>query len=209
MSFAQQPSPTSQFATDGGNELLEPVGDATETMLKRLPHAYTLELAEITVAIKKSSNNWNDKSIRNMEHIKHPELRREIGFLGTILGETIRELSGEPAFNLVEELRRLAWDRRTGVENSDRRMAERISSLDAEELGVTMRAFTVFLDLLNLVEDRQRLRVLGDRERATYPEPSRESIRNIILELKNSEKSPEEIQSLLDEGCMTGFVRIR
>ncbi len=134
-----------------------------------------------------------------MEHIQHPELRREIGFLGTILGETIRELAGESTFSLVEELRRLAWDRRTGVENSDKRMAERISNLGAEQLGFIMRAFTVFLDLLNLVEDRQRLRVLGDRERATYPEPPRESIRNIILELKNTEKSPEQIQSLLDQ----------
>ena len=37
-----------------------------------------------------------------MEHIKHPELRREIGFLGTILGETIRELAGESTFTLEE-----------------------------------------------------------------------------------------------------------
>lgn len=126
------------------------------------------------------------------------ELRREIAYLGKILGDTIRDLAGDDAFETVEELRRLAWDRRVGGEQADRRMIERIESLEAKPLRVVIRAFTVFLDLLNLSEDRQRVRVLGDRARQAYPEPRRESIRAALAALKESGASSDEVQGLLD-----------
>ena len=134
-----------------------------------------------------------------MEHIRQLDLRSEIRKLGSILGETIRELEGEAAFNVVEELRKLAWDRRTGVENSDQLITDKIASLDDAELLNTIRVFTIFLDLLNLVEDRKRVRVLEDRARGAYPQPHGESIRSAILQLKNAGKSAAEVQSLLDE----------
>lgn len=134
-----------------------------------------------------------------MEHIKNPELRSEIRYLGTILGDTIRELEGDEAFSVVEELRKLAWDRRTGVENADERMTDKIASLSVEQLFITTRIFTVFLDLLNLVEDRRRVRVLGDRARSTYPEPRNESIRDALSQLCKSGKAADEIQKLIDE----------
>ncbi len=134
-----------------------------------------------------------------MEHIKQPELRSEIRYLGMILGETIRELEGEEAFGIVEELRKLAWDRRTGFENAEQRMTQRIASLSIEQLFVTTRVFTVFLDLLNMVEDRRRVRVLGDRARGVYPRPRNESIRDAILQLRNSGMTADEFQTLVDE----------
>jgi phosphoenolpyruvate carboxylase len=134
-----------------------------------------------------------------MEHIKHPELRSEIGFLGSILGDTIREFAGEESFQVVEELRKLAWDRRAGVEEAEERMTARIASLDVHQLGVTTRAFTVFLALLNLVEDRRRLRVLGERRRQAYPNAWRESIRDAISQLRLSGKSAQQVQTLLDQ----------
>ena len=134
-----------------------------------------------------------------MDHIKNPELRSEIRHLGTILGETIRELEGEESFQVVEELRKLAWDRRTGVENSEQRMIDRIASLNLEQLFITTRVFTVFLDLLNMVEDRRRVRVLGDRARGVYPKPRNESIRDAISQLHSAGNTADEIQKLIDE----------
>ncbi len=134
-----------------------------------------------------------------MEDIKNPELRSEIRYLGTILGDTIRELEGEEAFSIIEELRKLAWDRRTGAANAEARMTDRIASLSVEQLFITTRVFTVFLDLLNLVEDRWRVRVLGDRARRAYPQPRNESIRDAIVQLRNAGKSAEEVQALIDE----------
>jgi phosphoenolpyruvate carboxylase len=126
------------------------------------------------------------------------DLRREIGFLGTVLGDTIRELEGESAFTVVEDLRKAAWDRRVGGESSDERMKTLIAGLNESEIRIVIRAFSVFLDLLNLVEDRRRVMVLGNRATRAYPNPRPESIRAAIAELKSSQRSAAEIQSLID-----------
>ena len=126
------------------------------------------------------------------------ELRREIGFLGEVLGDTIRELEGDAAFTIVEDLRRAAWDRRVGGERADEKMKARIAELDDEQMRVVIRAFSIFLDLLNLVEDRRRVQVLGERAKKAYPGPQAESIRAAIAEMKSEGKPAEEVQALVD-----------
>ena len=133
-----------------------------------------------------------------MADLLERELRSEIGFLGAILGDTIRDFAGDEAFAIVEELRKLAWDRREGREHSEQRITDRIASLDHEQIRIVTRAFSVFLDLLNVVEDRCRVRVLDQRARDAYPQPRAESIREAISELKESGKSANEVQSILD-----------
>ncbi len=133
-----------------------------------------------------------------MEHVTHPQLRSEIGFLGAILGDTIREFAGDEAFSIVEELRRLAWDRRVGRAHAEQRMTARIASLDSEQIRIVTRAFSLFLDLLNVVEDRRRVVVLGQRARNAYPEPRTESIRDAVSELKRSGVPAEDLQALVD-----------
>ncbi len=88
------------------------------------------------------------------------QLREEIDFLGTLLGDTIREICGERAYALVESLRHESRNRRTGSNEADARLKQLIAELDETELRIAIRAFTVFLDLLNLAEDRQRIHVL-------------------------------------------------
>lgn len=133
-----------------------------------------------------------------MPPFRSDNLRREIGFLGEILGDTIREFAGEEGLQVVEELRRAAWDRRSGRAAADERMKQLIADLDDEQLRIVTRAFSVFLDLLNLVEDRRRVQVLGQRARAAYPHPRGESIRAAIMDLKRSGKQPQQIQALID-----------
>jgi len=133
-----------------------------------------------------------------MPLFRSDNLRREIGFLGEILGDTIREFAGEDGLDIVEELRRAAWDRRSGREDADQRMKQLIAEMDRDRLRIVIRAFSVFLDLLNLVEDRRRVQVLGQRARAAYPHPRGESIRAAIMDLKRSGKQPDEIQTLID-----------
>ena len=133
-----------------------------------------------------------------MEHVKDPHLRREISFLGAILGDTIRLCDGEDAYDTIEELRRLAWDRREGASGAEDRMTSRIALLSDDQIRVVTRAFSVFLDLLNVVEDRRRVRVLGLRAREAYPGPRSESIRDAMAQLKRSGASHAEIQSLVD-----------
>ncbi len=130
--------------------------------------------------------------------MKTAELRQEIGFLGAELGDTIREFAGEQAYEIVEQLRRAAWDRRVGSERADTRIKQLIAGLNDEQMQVVIRAFTIILDLFNLVEDRRRVRVLGERARQAYPHPRAESIRAAIAECKDSGKSAADVQKILD-----------
>lgn len=130
--------------------------------------------------------------------MKTAELRQEIGFLGAELGDTIREFAGEQAYEIVEQLRRAAWDRRVGSERADTRIKQLIAGLNDEQMQVVIRAFTIILDLFNLVEDRRRVRVLGERARQAYPHPRAESIRAAIAECKASGKSAADVQKIMD-----------
>ncbi|MDZ4848054.1 MAG: phosphoenolpyruvate carboxylase [Pirellulaceae bacterium] len=133
-----------------------------------------------------------------MEHVEDLELRKEISFLGTLLGATIRDVDGDESFQIVEELRRLAWDRRVGREGAEQQMIGRITDLDNNSLRVVIRAFTVFLDLLNVVEDRARVRVLRKRRRDRYPAPHSESIGSAVAVLKANGQTADQVQSLVD-----------
>ena len=98
----------------------------------------------------------------------------------------------------MEELRRLAWDRRRSHPAAEATMTRFISSLDPDQLRVVIRAFSIFLDLANLAEDRQRVRVLRQREHTAYPDGRGESPREAILRLKRNGLSASEMQLLLD-----------
>ncbi|MCG8587015.1 MAG: phosphoenolpyruvate carboxylase [Pirellulales bacterium] len=126
-------------------------------------------------------------------------LRDELAGLGRMLGETVAELAGPAEFDTVESVRKLAHDRRRGRESAETELAELISSSDEASLRHVIRAFTFFLDLANLAEDRQRIRILRAREQAAGSAPRAESIEAALLQLKEAGKSPEDIQKLLDE----------
>ncbi|KAA5546109.1 phosphoenolpyruvate carboxylase [Roseiconus nitratireducens] len=125
-------------------------------------------------------------------------LRAEIGFLGTVLGEIIRQCEGAAALELVENLRLAARDRRRGAAEADERLKALVAGLDDQQVRTVIRAFTVFLDLANLVEDRRRIRVLGQRARRAYPNPHAESVRQAVASLKESGLSAEQVQTIVD-----------
>ncbi|HEX4768583.1 MAG TPA: phosphoenolpyruvate carboxylase [Lichenihabitans sp.] len=96
----------------------------------------------------------------------------DIRFLGSLLGDIIREQEGESCFSLVESIRRLsvAYQR-----NADTAAGH---SLDLLLRGLTpsqavsvIRAFTYFSHLANIAEDRHRVRrrVLHERDASEAP----------------------------------------
>lgn len=95
-------------------------------------------------------------------------------------------LAGSEALQLVERVRRLAWERRRGSADTVSELVRQIEEMDFGQLRVVIGAFTIFLDLVNVVEDKQRIRVLRERERIAHPEPRGESVGDAILELKHA-----------------------
>ncbi len=125
-------------------------------------------------------------------------LREEIAFLGEMLGDTVRELAGDESYRIVEEVRRLAWNRRLGNDDSAAELIQLIASLRLDQLRVVVRAFSIFLDLANLAEDRQRVRVLQERSRKAYPQNAHESVAAGVLRLRQQGRTAQEVQQLLD-----------
>ena len=125
-------------------------------------------------------------------------LRRDVRLLGDMLGAVIVELAGQDSFALVEEIRGLARDRRAGRHDAERALAAKIESLDTAQAECVARAFSIYFDLVNIAEDRQRVRVLRERERERSPQPIGESLAAGIAELKSLGLSAAAVQQALD-----------
>jgi len=99
-----------------------------------------------------------------------PELRRDVRLLTTILGEAIAESGGPVLLDDVEALRRATIELRgrTTVARR-RRVIELVGSLDTARAEQVIRAFTCYFQLVNLAEERQRIRVLRARTHGARP----------------------------------------
>jgi len=117
--------------------------------------------------------------------------------LADMLGEAIVALAGEPSLKLVEQIRTLSRSRRAGDAAAELALADQISKLDESQIQTIVRAFTVFLDLANLAEDRHRIRVL--RQRELEREPLGESIGASIAELHRKGFTAAQVQHALDQ----------
>jgi phosphoenolpyruvate carboxylase len=99
----------------------------------------------------------------------HKALGADIRLLGNLLGNAIRQLAGEDAFNLEEEVRAAAKELRGSPSpEAAGQLRDRLSTLDLTALRGLNRAFSVFFDLINLAEQQARVRAL--RYRAAKPD---------------------------------------
>ncbi|WP_347240693.1 phosphoenolpyruvate carboxylase [Thermus sp.] len=126
-------------------------------------------------------------------------LRAEVDRLGRLLGEAIRALSGERFFALVEEVRALAKARRQGDEKAGEALLARVRGLSAEEAEALVRAFTHYFHLVNLAEERHRVRVNRLRAQAeTLESPRPEGFLALAKTLKERGLSLEEAEAHLN-----------
>ena len=106
------------------------------------------------------------------------DLAREVKVLGALLGQVIVEQEGEELFDLVERVRRGAIDRRRVHDAGphDAELEADLGELSGPRASALARAFTTYFLLTNLVEEKHRLRVLAQRERAARRTPLDESV---------------------------------
>jgi phosphoenolpyruvate carboxylase len=126
-------------------------------------------------------------------------LKAEVDLLGRLLGEAIRRVSGERFFALVEEVRLLAKARRQGDEGAGEALLKRVGTLSTEEAEALVRAFTHYFHLVNLAEERHRVRVNRMRAQAETPEnPRPEGFLALAQALKARWLSLEEAEAHLN-----------
>ena len=117
---------------------------APKTVLKTMPKTTAVTYPPSAIVSKKD---------------KERPLLDDIRLLGRILGDVIREQDGSPAYELVEQIRKLSVAfRRDADEAAQEGLKKLLKSLSNEQTVSVIRAFTYFSHLANLAEDRHHIR---------------------------------------------------
>ena len=94
-------------------------------------------------------------------------LVEDIRLLGRILGDVIRDHVGVPAYELIEQVRKLSVAfRRDADHEADKALKKLLKGLSGDQTVSVIRAFTYFSHLANLAEDRHHIRRRAIHERA-------------------------------------------
>ncbi len=114
-------------------------------------------------------------------------LRRDVHFLGELLGRALLHQEGPALFETVERIRKLAIAiRRRGRRSDDARFARLLRKLDVPDAINVIRAFSVYFQLVNIAEENHRLR--RKRHYDTLPgfHPQRGSIEDLVHRLRQA-----------------------
>ena len=130
--------------------------------------------------------------------IDNDQLHRDMRLLEELLEHVVAEDEGTEAVQLVSEIRQLARDRRANVPGAETILAQKIQGLSEDQVRLVARSLSIFFDLANLAEDRQRVRVLRRREQARHPDPISESIGASIQQLKAAGFDAAGVQQALN-----------
>jgi phosphoenolpyruvate carboxylase len=131
-------------------------------------------------------------------------MREDIRLLGAILGETIREQSGEVVFDLVERARVESFRvRRSEIDRAE--MASMFDGIDIHQAIPVIRAFTHFALLANVAEDIHR-----ERRRAIHvaggEAPQDSSLAATYIKLDSAELDSATVADALDGALVSPVI---
>ncbi len=124
-------------------------------------------------------------------------LRHEIRLLTTRLGAVVREQSGAKVFAAIEDLRQLSKRIRQHADADLMEASRRaVSRLRPDEATAVAHAFSLFFHLVNLCEERQRIRRLRDYDRHDRGAPM--SLRATFAALRQARVPASAVGKLLE-----------
>ncbi|MFT5287824.1 MAG: phosphoenolpyruvate carboxylase, partial [Planctomycetota bacterium] len=126
---------------------------------------------------------------------KDRPLRRDVGWLGALLGELLRELAPAGVFETVEAARLAARRRRRLDAEASDELADLLDDLEPARALEIVRAFSAYFGVVNTAEQVHRLRRGIDYLREDEPQPG--SLRAAACELARRGTTAEEVTSAL------------
>lgn len=125
-------------------------------------------------------------------------LRRDVRFLGNILGEVLVHQGGNGLLEMVEKIREMSKSLRV---NKNEKLFDEfhntIKSLDPDIRHQVIRAFAIYFQLVNIAEQNHRIRRKRDYERTTGESIQPGSIESSVLDLKYKNIPVEEVREML------------
>jgi len=100
------------------------------------------------------------------ERIPTKSLRDDVRLLGNILGNVIKKQEGQTFFNLVEKIRKLSKANRANIKQKDsyKKIAKTLSQISPSNTYKLTRAFSHFMNFINLAESIDASRTLNEFE---------------------------------------------
>ncbi len=124
------------------------------------------------------------------------DVRQDVRELGALLGEVLEDQASTDDFETVENLRNAAIDYRKGKADSRSEMHDQLSVLQPDDESVVARAFTTYFELINLAEERERVRVVRE---ASQEDRLADGILETIESLTEADADEEVVQQILDD----------
>lgn len=130
---------------------------------------------------------------------EHEALRQDVGALGAMVGDLLREQCGERLFMRVEQARNLAISRRSGEAEIEE--LQPLCSFDqpAEAMDF-VRGFAAWFRMVNLAEQVHRIR--RQREWALRQQAQPEGLEAVLLECRDAGLSHDQFETLLASICI-------
>ncbi|KQO16582.1 phosphoenolpyruvate carboxylase [Paenibacillus sp. Leaf72] len=125
-------------------------------------------------------------------------LRRDVRFLGNILGEVLVHQGGKELLEIVEQIRETSKSLRAEyIPELFAQFKTTVSSLSPEIRHQVIRAFAIYFQLVNIAEQNHRIRRKRDYERSTGEGVQRGSIESAVADLKERQIAVEDVQQML------------
>ncbi len=125
-------------------------------------------------------------------------LAREVKLLGALLGQVIVEQEGGDALDLVERVRRATIAIRHNGSDTDREhLTADLAGVSLRQAEVLIRSFSLYFQLTNLAEEKQRVRSLRLRERRARGQVD-ESVGAAVRDLRRRRMSRAELDALVN-----------
>ena len=123
-------------------------------------------------------------------------VRQDVRELGALLGDVLKEQTSTGSFETVESLRKAAIAYRDGETDSRQQLRDIFEQLSPDEEGEVARAFTTYFELINLAEERERVRaVRTESEEGTLDD----SLDQTVETLAEAGADSETVDGILDD----------
>jgi phosphoenolpyruvate carboxylase len=160
-------------------------------------------MADFTFAAKIGWFVWTHRQIDAYSRVRARDasgiivndfLKEEVAHLTSRFDAVIQEQAGKKLFNRLQEIRRLAIANRRDADSASLATKRAIiSKLTVHEAYLIAHAFSIFFQLVNLCEERARVRHLMTAADSPM------SLKRLFRDLKTAGVTAEKLQACLDE----------
>ncbi|WP_262177630.1 phosphoenolpyruvate carboxylase [Haloarcula laminariae] len=124
------------------------------------------------------------------------EINQDVRELGELLGDVLEAQSSTEAFEIVERTRLASIEYRRGDAETREEVGRTLDRLDPEMQDIVARAFTTYFELINLAEERERVR---ETREGSQEGILADSVEEAVDILDERGADGEELQQVLED----------